>query len=182
MKDLQFIYGLCKLSRPLEPASGRGVGSRGEKRRGGLRPASRPDQRHVTWTKNQADTKLSLHKQLPDWSRPPVSQHHRDIWLLQLPPACCLRNVVRLVSRSDKCVTGRDVSWLRNCDGIRDTAPLLLQLCCLAAGCQGDAVIGTIMQSSAHQGSPLSLFNLDLLINLLFLMCLNIYTTCIMMK
>ena len=39
MKDLQFIYGLCKLSRPLEPASGRGVGSRGEKRRGWLRLA-----------------------------------------------------------------------------------------------------------------------------------------------
>ena len=59
MKDLQFIYGLCKLSRPLEPASGRGVGCwRGEKRRGwrpAPRPASRPpDQRHVTWTKNQA--------------------------------------------------------------------------------------------------------------------------------
>ena len=50
MKDLQFIYGLCKLSRPLEPASGRGVGSRGEKRRGwrpAPRLAPRPTPRYV---------------------------------------------------------------------------------------------------------------------------------------
>ena len=67
MKDLQFIYGLCKLSRPLEPASGRGVGCWREKRdvAGGLRlalpraprtnatlrePRTRQPQPHKTFT------------------------------------------------------------------------------------------------------------------------------------
>ena len=76
MKDLQFIYGLCKLSRPLEPASGRGVGCWREKRdvAGGLRLAlPRAPRTNATLRRyvnqepgSRSHTKLSLHKQLPD--------------------------------------------------------------------------------------------------------------------